>query len=39
MTAYDACYVVLAEKLGLRLLTADKKLSQQVSAVTWLGNL
>jgi predicted nucleic acid-binding protein len=28
LTAYDACYVALAESLGCPLLTADKRLSQ-----------
>lgn len=41
ITAYDACYVALAQRLGLPLITADQKLEQKLAAaglsVTWLG--
>jgi predicted nucleic acid-binding protein len=42
ITAYDACYVVLAQRHGTFLLTADNKLVQKLAgtsvAVTWLGS-
>lgn len=41
ITAYDASYVALAQRLGLSLITADQKLEQKLAAagfsVTWLG--
>lgn len=41
ITAYDACYVALAQRLGLSVITADQKLEQKLVAagfsVTWLG--
>jgi predicted nucleic acid-binding protein len=41
ITAYDACYVALAPRLGLPFITADQKLEQKLAAaglsVTWLG--
>jgi predicted nucleic acid-binding protein len=41
ITAYDACYMALAQRLGLSLITADQKLEQKLAAagfsVTWLG--
>jgi predicted nucleic acid-binding protein len=39
LTAYDACYAVLARRLNLPLVTADKKLSQVISWAVWLGDL
>jgi predicted nucleic acid-binding protein len=39
ITAYDACYVALADRLGITLLTADKKLAHLVPAALWLGEL
>jgi predicted nucleic acid-binding protein len=42
ITAYDACYVALAQRLGVTFITADEKLVQKLSgapyAVIWLGN-
>ena len=32
ITFYDSCYVTLAEDLGARFVTADRKLSQQIGA-------
>jgi predicted nucleic acid-binding protein len=41
ITAYDACYVALAQRLGIPLITADQKLQAKLAgsphAVTWLG--
>ena len=41
ITAYDACYVALAQRRSLPLLTADQKLQQKLATtglpVTWLG--
>lgn len=42
ITAYDACYVVLAAQLGKPLITADEKLLRSLSKtnydVRWLGD-
>ena len=42
ISAYDACYVVLADRLRIRLITADQKLEQKLAgtplAPIWLGN-
>jgi predicted nucleic acid-binding protein len=41
VTAYDACYVALAARLGVPLVTADQKLVQRLAgtalAPVWLG--
>jgi predicted nucleic acid-binding protein len=41
ITAYDACYIALAQRLGIPLITADQKLQAKMAgtayAVTWLG--
>lgn len=41
VTAYDACYIAAAAKLGLPLITADEKLVRQVEGngygIQWLG--
>jgi predicted nucleic acid-binding protein len=42
ITAYDACYVALAQRHGILLLTADERLVRKLAggpvAVAWLGN-
>jgi predicted nucleic acid-binding protein len=42
ISAYDACYVALAQRLGGSLITADQKLESKLAAanlpVVWLGN-
>ena len=41
ITAYDACYVALAQRLGIPLVTADQKLHTKLAgtplAPVWLG--
>ena len=39
LTAYDACYAVLARRLDLTLITADQALFKAISWATWLGDL
>ena len=38
LTAYDACYAVLAQKLGLPLITADVPLARAVDWAIWIGD-
>ncbi len=41
ITAYDACYLALAERLAMPLITADQKLERKVAgsgrAIVWFG--
>lgn len=41
ITAYDACYAALAQRLSVPLITADRKLEQKLAtsglSVSWLG--
>jgi predicted nucleic acid-binding protein len=38
LTAYDACYAVLAQKLELPLITADAPLAKAVDWAIWIGD-
>lgn len=38
LTAYDACYAVLARRLKLPLITADVALYKAISWAVWLGD-
>lgn len=39
ITAYDACYAVLAQKLDLPLITADAPLAKAVDWAVWIGDV
>ena len=39
LTAYDACYAVLARKLELPLVTADEPLAKAIKWAVWIGDL
>ena len=39
LTAYDACYAVLAKKLELPLITADAPMADAVDWAIWIGDL
>ncbi len=39
LTAYDACYAVLAQKLELPLITADAPLAKAVDWAIWIGDV
>lgn len=39
LTAYDACCAVLAQKLGLPLITADAPLAKAVDWAVWIGDV
>jgi len=38
LTAYDACYAVLAQKLDIPLITADEPLSKAIKSAIFLGD-
>ena len=38
LTAYDACYTVLAHRLNIPLITADEPMAQAVEWAFWLGD-
>ena len=38
LTAYDACYAVLARRLNLPLITADAPLARAVDSAIWIGD-
>jgi predicted nucleic acid-binding protein len=38
LTAYDACYAVLARQLNIPLITADKPMIKAVEWAVWLGD-
>ena len=39
LTAYDACYAVLAQKLDLHLVTADAPLAKAIDWAVWIGDV
>jgi predicted nucleic acid-binding protein len=39
LTAYDACYAVLAQNLGVPLITADDQLSEAIESAIFIGDL
>jgi predicted nucleic acid-binding protein len=39
LTAYDACYVVLAEQMDIPLITADVAVVKVIEWAIWLGDL
>jgi len=39
LAAYDACYAILAQKLGLPLITADAPLAKAVDWAVWIGDV
>ncbi len=39
LTAYDACYAVLAQRLSLPLITADAPLAKAVDWAVWIGDV
>ena len=38
LTAYDACYAVLAQKLELTLITADAPMGNAIDWAVWIGD-
>ena len=38
LTAYDACYAILARQMNINLITADKPMAQAVEWAVWLGD-
>lgn len=38
LTAYDACYAILARKLELPLITADAPLAKAIDRAVWIGD-
>jgi predicted nucleic acid-binding protein len=39
LTAYDACYAVLAQKVGIPLVTADSPLIKAIHWAIWIGDV
>ena len=38
LTAYDACYAVLAQKIDIQLITADERLSKSIESAIFIGD-
>jgi predicted nucleic acid-binding protein len=38
LTAYDACYAVLAQRLNISLITVDEQLAQAIESTIFLGD-
>ncbi|MGC1376112.1 MAG: type II toxin-antitoxin system VapC family toxin [Anaerolineales bacterium] len=38
LSAYDACYAVLAQRLGIPLVTADRQVVKAVDWAVWVGD-
>ncbi len=38
LTAYDACYAVLAKRLDIPLVTADEQMAKAIDWAIWLGD-
>jgi predicted nucleic acid-binding protein len=38
LSAYDACYAVLAQRLGISLVTADRQVVKAVDWAVWVGD-
>ena len=39
LTAYDACYAILAQQMSIPLVTADEPMAKAVEWAVWLGDL
>ena len=39
LTAYDACYAVLARRMEIPLITADEPIAKAIAWALWLGDL
>ena len=39
LTAYDACYAVLARRMDMPLITADEPIAKAIAWALWLGDL
>lgn len=39
LTAYDACYAILAQNLGIPLISADEQLAEAIESAIFIGDL
>jgi predicted nucleic acid-binding protein len=39
LTAYDACYAVLAKRMEIPLITADEPMAKVIDWAVWLGDI
>jgi predicted nucleic acid-binding protein len=39
LSAYDACYAVLAQRLDIPLVTADRRLAESIPSAMWIGDV